>query len=108
MQITTSIASRRGRREILSLTSPLIGLVQPGLVSETRHGDWNLVTCFQVSCCLRPAQPSSLSAPGLRCYTGKFTGSGFLSEPKRRLSQENPWAPERLLDVQPAIAARAE
>ena len=39
---------------------------------------------------------------------GKFTGSGFLSEPKRRLSQENPWAPERSLAAQPAIAARAE
>ena len=83
-------------------------LVQPGLVSESRHGDWNLVTCFQVFGCLRPVQPSSLSAPGLRCYMGRFTGSGFLSEPKRRLSQENPWAPERLLAVQPAIAARAE
>jgi len=39
---------------------------------------------------------------------GKFTGSRFLSEPKRRLSQENPSAPERLLAAQPAIAARAE
>ena len=42
------------------------------------------------------------------CDTGKFTGSRFLSEPKRRLSQENPWAPESSLAAQPAIAVHAE
>jgi hypothetical protein len=58
--------------------------------------------------CLKPAQHSPLSAHRLRCDTGKLTGSRFLSEPKRRLSQENPWAPERSLAAQPAIAGRAE
>src|SRR5579862_2713766 len=47
----------RRRRERVSGS-----LTENKYIPTSRHGDWNLVTCLQVSCCLKPAQPSSLSA----------------------------------------------